>query len=59
MLALGWWVECHGCGRRMTYDEDYDEDYDAPREALDPVGAWGGRCFCTPRCRDEVLRVRA
>lgn len=56
VIDMGWWVECSGCGRRISDDwPDYADEAEAQLPEIEPIGHWGRECWCTPACREHDL----
>lgn len=67
LVGDGWWMECHGCERRidadslgeeMEPDEPEDGD-DSPWPVMAPVEPTPGRIWCTQACHDHDMSERA
>jgi hypothetical protein len=55
MIDNGWWMDCAGCGLRITHDADGDsEDQVRPDKAVE-VGTF---VYCSPGCRHRHLQEK-
>lgn len=58
MTDLGWWTECHECGKRINSDL-YCEPEEHPRHyGKEPIGVFNGLGFCCEECQVEWDRKR-
>jgi hypothetical protein len=57
MIDHGWWFECHGCGARLSDDQEPDED----EGGLDPKKfiEVGTAVYCSIGCRIAYRRDKA